>query len=289
VLFVSNTSEGSGAISALGRGTGAGIRAQGGDSTGTQAGVGIITAGGFSLGSGGDGLQATGGDTDSSSGGTGVQAQGGQARSGGTAGTGVVAAGGRNNGGGPGGAGIVASAGIGFPDGPAGSFNGDVEVTGNLSKGAGSFKIDHPLDPANKYLYHSFVESPDMMNIYNGTVRLDSRGEATIELPDWFQALNRDFRYQLTCIGGFAPVYIAEEVGNNHFKISGGITGMKVSWQVTGVRQDAWANAHRIPVEEEKPGTERGYYLHPELYEQPLEKSIVRARHPELAARFSLR
>ena len=60
----------------------------------------------------------------------------------------------------------------------AGQFLGNVQVTGSLSKGAGSFKIDHPLDPANKYLYHSFVESPDMLNIYRGTVALDSKGEA---------------------------------------------------------------------------------------------------------------
>ena len=47
---------------------------------------------------------------------------------------------------------------------------------------------------------------------------------------------------------------------------------MKVSWQVTGIRQDAWANAHRIPVEEEKPEQERGFYLHPELYSAAEEK-----------------
>ena len=45
---------------------------------------------------------------------------------------------------------------------------GNLDVTGTISKGGGTFKIDHPLDPTNKYLYHSFVESPDMMNIYNG-------------------------------------------------------------------------------------------------------------------------
>jgi hypothetical protein len=79
--------------------------------------------------------------------------------------------------------------------------NGNLTITGNLSKGSGSFKIDHPLDPANKYLSHSFVESPDMMNIYNGLVVLDSHGEAAVSLPDYFQALNSDFRYQLTAIG----------------------------------------------------------------------------------------
>ena len=90
-----------------------------------------------------------------------------------------------------------------------------------------SFKIDDPLDPTNKYLYHSFVESPDMMNIYNGNAVLNKKGEAVIELPKWFQALNKDFRYQLTCIGGSAPVYIAEEIKDNHFKIAGGKPGVK--------------------------------------------------------------
>jgi hypothetical protein len=145
---------------------------------------------------------------------------------------------------------------------------GNVTIPGTLSKGGGSFKIDHPLDPANKYLYHSFVESPDMMNIYNGNVILDANGEAWVQLPDWFEALNRDFRYQLTSIGGFAPVYIAEKIQGNRFKIAGGTPGLEVSWQVTGVRQDAYANAHRILVEEDKPTAEQGRYLHPELYGQ---------------------
>jgi hypothetical protein len=151
--------------------------------------------------------------------------------------------------------------------------NGNVLVTGNLSvggtlsKGAGSFKIDHPLDPANKYLYHSFVESPDMKNIYDGVAVLNDKGEAWITLPEWFGALNRDFRYQLTSIGAFMPVYIAEEIVNNRFKIAGGKPGGKVSWLVTGIRQDAFANAHRIPVEEEKAGSEKGTYLHPESFE----------------------
>jgi hypothetical protein len=144
---------------------------------------------------------------------------------------------------------------------------GNLNVTGILSKGSGSFKIDHPLDPANKYLSHSFVESPDMMNIYNGLAVLDAHGKATVQMPDWFEALNSDFRYQLTAIGAPGPnLYIAEEINGNHFSIAGGKPGMKVSWQVTGIRQDAFANAHRIPVEEDKPANERGYYLHPDLY-----------------------
>jgi len=166
--------------------------------------------------------------------------------------------------------------------GVAGQFDGNVNVTGALSKAGGSFKIDHPMDPSNKYLYHSFVESPDMKNIYDGVATLDTQGEAVVQLPAWFEALNKEFRYQLTCIGGFAPVFIAEEISENRFKISGGNPGMKVSWMVTGIRQDAWANAHRIPVEEEKPAQERGYYLHPELYGQPPQKSTAWAQHPDV-------
>ncbi|MFN7997037.1 MAG: hypothetical protein U0Q18_25715 [Bryobacteraceae bacterium] len=148
-----------------------------------------------------------------------------------------------------------------------GFFAGNLNVTGKLTKGSGSFKIDHPLDPANKYLSHSFVESPDMMDVYNGLIRLNQKGEAWVELPDYFQALNGDYRYQLTPIGGPAPrLYVASEVSQNRFKIAGGRPGGKVSWQITGVRRDPYANAHRIPVSEDKPAAEQGHYLHPDVY-----------------------
>jgi trimeric autotransporter adhesin len=154
-------------------------------------------------------------------------------------------------------------------------IHSNLHVDGTVSKGGGSFKIDHPLNPANEYLSHSFVESPDMMNIYNGNAILDGRGEAVVQLPDWFEALNRDFRYQLTAIGAPGPnLYIADEISGNHFKIVGGKPGAKVSWQVTGIRHDAFANAHRIPVEEEKPLAERGRYLHPDAFGQPQEVGI---------------
>lgn len=170
--------------------------------------------------------------------------------------------------------------------GDAGYFNGNVTVTGSLSKSSGSFKIDHPLDPANKYLLHSFVESPDMMNIYNGNVVTDSGGMAIVTLPDWFEALNRDFRYQLTVIGQFAQAIVASEIQSNQFTIRTDKPSVKVSWQVTGIRQDAWANAHRIPIEEGKSEKERGYYLHPELYNEPVAKSVQYATHPQLLKRL---
>jgi trimeric autotransporter adhesin len=164
-------------------------------------------------------------------------------------------------------------------------FLGDVDVDGNLSKAGGSFKIDHPLDPSEKYLYHSFVESPDMKNIYDGKVTTDAQGNAVVTMPDWFEALNRDFRYQLTVIGQFAQAIVADEIANGRFTIKSDKPNVKVSWQVTGIRQDAWADAHRIPVEQLKPEKERGSYLHPELFGAPPEKSIAWARHPETMKR----
>jgi len=159
---------------------------------------------------------------------------------------------------------------LGSSDYYAGMFTGDVSVIGTLSKSAGSFKIDHPLDPDNKYLQHSFVESPDMKNVYDGTVRLDGNGEIVVTLPDYFDALNKDFRYQLTAIGAPGPnLYIAEEIHNNQFKIAGGNSNMKVSWMVTGIRNDAYAQNHRIEVEVPKEGNEQGKYLFPKEHNQP--------------------
>jgi len=156
--------------------------------------------------------------------------------------------------------------------------DGNAQVTGTLSKGGGSFKIDHPVEPGNKYLYHSFVESPDMKNVYDGMVLLDDNGRATVELPDWFEALNRDYRYQLTPIGAPTVVYISEKIVDGRFEIAGGNPGQEVSWQVTGIRQDAWANANRIPVEVDKKAEDEGRYLHPELFGGEAITALAKAR-----------
>ncbi len=130
--------------------------------------------------------------------------------------------------------------------------NGELQVAGAISAGAKNFKIDHPLDPANRYLVHASIESSEMMNVYAGNVTLDEKGEAMVQLPPWFEALNRDFRYQLSCVGSFAPVYVAQEITNHSFRIAGGLPGLKVSWQVSGVRHDPYATAHPLVVEQNK-------------------------------------
>ena len=168
--------------------------------------------------------------------------------------------------------------------GLAGSFWGNVEILGNLMvSGTKGFRIDHPLDPANKYLFHSAVESPDMKNVYDGMAVLDAKGESSVTLPRWFQALNRDFRYQLTSVGGPAPnLHVAMEIHDNRFLIAGGVPGVKVSWQVTGIRQDAWAQAHPMPVEATKPTSKRGRFSNPELYQETKGKPLTSTLEPRL-------
>jgi hypothetical protein len=265
----------------------------GGGSGEVTGGVGVSAGGGYAQnGSGGDGVRGFGGFVSTGIGGVGVAGYGGDGNGapdgsqGAVGGSGVYAVGGASSGvGRRAGTGIEVDGGFGINGatrGYAGVFRGDVQVYGTLAKSGGSFKIDHPLDPENKTLSHSFVESPDMMNIYNGNVELDASGEAVVELPDWFGALNRDYRYQLTAVGAPGPnLYVAEKVANNRFRIAGGTAGMEVSWQVTGIRQDAWANAHRIPVVEDKPEVERGSYLTPDAFGQPEERGVEWARDPE--------
>ena len=145
---------------------------------------------------------------------------------------------------------------------------GNAHVNGTLTASTKNFIIDHPLDPEGKYLYHNSVESAEMMNIYNGTIKLNANGKAIVELPEWFEALNSDYRYQLTPIGAWAPLYIAEKVTKNRFQIAGGEPHMEVSWQITGIRQDPFAKQNRMQVEVIKPEAEQGTYLHPEVYIQ---------------------
>jgi hypothetical protein len=173
-----------------------------------------------------------------------------------------------------------------------GGGTGNMFVAGTLAKAGGSFKIDHPLDPANKYLYHSFVESPDMKNIYDGTVVTDERGYATVTLPDYFEALNRDFRYQLTVVddgdtGSWVMVKVAHKIENRQFVIHSSSGNVEVSWQVTGTRRDAWAENHRIPNAVEKTGEEKGKYLHPEVFGQPVEMGVHYRRANESAPAVS--
>ena len=151
----------------------------------------------------------------------------------------------------------------------AAEFQGDVKINGFIngnhpaSAPMKMFLIDHPLDPANKTLMHSVVESPDVKNIYDGVVTTDKSGDAVVQLPDYFEALNRDYRYQLTCLGQFAQAIVSKKVANNQFQIQTDEPNVEVSWQITGIRQDAYVKAHPFEPEKIKSEADRGKYLYP--------------------------
>lgn len=136
-------------------------------------------------------------------------------------------------------------------------INGNLNVFGSLTKGSGSFVIDDPLDPANKILYHSFVESPESKDIYDGLATLDINGEAHVALPQYFDALNGEVRYQFSALDQPMPnLYLKQEEKNNAFVIAGGVPGGTISWQLSGVRHDAYILKYPVKNEVWKGGDE---------------------------------
>jgi hypothetical protein len=165
----------------------------------------------------------------------------------------------------------------------AGFFKGDVYVTGTLYGGLPSLRIDDPVDPTRRYLQHAGIASSEQLDLYSGNVVTDGKGFATVRLPRWFQALNRSFRYQLTVIGKThwdAKAAVWDEIAHNRFTIRTDQPSVTVSWQVTAVRHDPYANAHRSGVEIRKSNAEQGKYLHPELYGKPKREAIGYAKPP---------
>ncbi|BCW96840.1 MAG: hypothetical protein KatS3mg018_2322 [Fimbriimonadales bacterium] len=152
------------------------------------------------------------------------------------------------------------------------------------ASGTKAFQIDHPLQPETHFLNHFCTEAPEPLNAYSGVVVLDARGEAWVQLPDYFEAINRDPRYTLTPIGAAMPnLHIAVKIQNNRFKIAGGAPGKEVSWRVEAVRNDRWVQRYGYQTEQEKPEPYQGKYLHPELYGQPRERGIFYSPDPQPA------
>lgn len=145
--------------------------------------------------------------------------------------------------------------------------------------GTKSFQIDHPLDPENAYLQHFCTEGPEPMNAYSGNVVSDAQGYATIQLPDYFESINRDFRYQLTVVDGageeFVQVRVVRKIHGNQFTIRTSAPHVEVSWRVEAVRNDAWVRRYGYQTVLEKEPEIKGRYLHPELYGAPAEASTL--------------
>lgn len=159
-----------------------------------------------------------------------------------------------------------------------------LHVNGTITGSVKNFVIDHPLDPANWTLRHACIESDEMLNLYSGNVVTDQEGYATVTVPNWFTALNTDFRYQLTVVEGggdeFVQVRVARKIENDRFVIRATHANVEISWQITGLRNDAYARAHPLSVEEAKPEFQRGYYLNPEAHGQPESLSVNHAPVP---------
>lgn len=155
----------------------------------------------------------------------------------------------------------------------AGGASYGVYSNGNTgASGIKSFRIDHPLDPKNAYLLHYSAEGPEPQNIYNGVAALDGNGQVWVQLPDYFEEINKDYRYQLTALDAAMPdLHVAARIQHNQFLIAGGKPGLEVSWEVKGVRNDRWVQKHGAPSVTIKPEGERGKYQRPELYGQPPE------------------
>jgi hypothetical protein len=152
---------------------------------------------------------------------------------------------------------------------------GKVVVSGDFTvAGAKMFTMDHPLDPENKLLMHAAAESNEVINFYSGNITTDASGKATVQLPDYFEAINKDFRYQLTVIGAFAQAIISKEVSNNTFEIATSIPNVKVSWEVKGVRNDAHMQQHPFVAEQNKIPSQVGKYWDPAAHNQPASKGV---------------
>lgn len=143
------------------------------------------------------------------------------------------------------------------------------------ASGTKSFRIDHPLDPENKYLNNYCTEAPEPLNAYSGTARLDGNGQVWVELPDYFTQINRNPRILLTAAGAPMPnLHASDEIVGNLLKIAGGAPAGKVYWRVEAARNDRWVQSYGAPEAVEKTAHERGKYQHPELYGQPPEMGM---------------
>jgi hypothetical protein len=266
---------------------GNGIAATGGNGGACVFCSSVLAAGSGVVGNGGQGSPANAWSVGGNAG-AGVTGTGGGGGGLGASGFGVEGIGGPGTAHSAGGGGIYGQAGSDGDAGPgsAGDFQGDVlvegtrNVSGTISAGVKDFKVDDPRDPAHKYLVHTSVESPDAEDVYNGNATTDAGGYATVVLPAYFDAENIDPRYQLTVIGAFAQAVVWRQESHNQFTIRTNHGNVKVSWQVTGIRNDPYARSVRAPAEQAKPAADRGKYLYPAGYGQAASAAIGQVPSP---------
>jgi hypothetical protein len=122
----------------------------------------------------------------------------------------------------------------------------DLEVSGNVTKGSGNFKIDHPLPEKSEthHLVHSFIEGPQADNIYRGKVELVA-GKAEVNIDavsgmteGTFVALNRDIQAFTSNESDWDAVRGKVEGNKVIIECQNAESTATVSWLVIGERQD---------------------------------------------------
>ncbi len=161
-----------------------------------------------------------------------------------------------------------------------GSTAGAYGVYSNGNTGASgvkSFQIDHPADPANKFLRHFSSESNEVLNIYRGNVTFDENGEAVVEMPEYYELINKNPSYQLTPIGGYMQLFVKEKLESGQFVIGGGTPGAEASWTVYAERNDPYLQQYPFhrEAEIEKREGQKGKYLMPQLYGESMDKKMI--------------
>lgn len=139
------------------------------------------------------------------------------------------------------------------------NHQGNLSIVGALSKGSGTFKIDHPLDPENKHLIHGFVEAPRYDLIYRGSVKLvDGVGVVNIDLASnmtegTFAALTQNVQVvSLNNYDGFGRVRAGKVVdGKFHIYAEDPTSSDEIAWVVMGERNDEF-------IRERDPWVEKG-------------------------------
>lgn len=168
----------------------------------------------------------------------------------------------------------------------AGYFSGNVRITGELDQGLAAVKMDDPRAPTERYINQASVVGGEMLTLYNGNATTDAKGEAVVKMPNYVEAIAKDFRYQLTPIGQFAQAIVAKELSGGEFVIRTDKPFVKVSWQLSGVRSDPSALASRYKAVEDKTGDAKGTYMNPQAFGQSKSLGVDAKRMAELDAKL---
>lgn len=171
---------------------------------------------------------------------------------------------------GTGAAGVIGKSTTGY----AGWFEGNVNVTGSLTTPAAFLQVDHPESPADRWYQQALVGAFERVTVLSGNAVSGANGRVVVRVPEIFGRTHTDVRYQVTPIGRAAQPFIAKELADGRFTIDAGAAGVRLSWQLTGVRDDAAARRGAFQVEADKRPHEQGRYADPALYRRSSRRTL---------------